>query len=104
MSSTKAKSKAAAPAVVETEPTAPAPRCAKTGRPLDQWGLPLNGPARVAALAELGMPDPNEDPGAWDNVLPVDTSVLTSTLPSTPVVSEPPADESAAQQSADAKE
>lgn len=82
MSSTKAKSKAAAPEVtVDGESTAPAPRCLLTGRPLDQWGLPLNGPARVAALAELGLPDPNDDPVAWAHVLPVDTSMLASTLP-----------------------
>ena len=57
--------------------TAPVPRCAKTGRSLDQWGLPLNGPARVAALQELGLPDPHENPGAWDESPPIWT-VLSS--------------------------
>jgi hypothetical protein len=84
MSSTKAKSKTAAAAEV-SEATAPIARCPKTGRPLDQWGLPVNGPARTAALEELGMPDPNEDPAAWAKQLPVDTAVLASTLPPEPV-------------------
>lgn len=79
MSSTKAKSKPAA--ALADEATAPIARCAKTGRPLDQWGLPVNGPARAAALEELGMPDPNDDPAAWAKQLPIDTAVLASTLP-----------------------
>lgn len=34
------------------------------GRALDEFGLPLGGPARIAALAKAGKPDPREDPGA----------------------------------------
>lgn len=44
--------------------TAPRPVDAQ-GRELDQWGLPINGPARAGALAELGKPDPNDDLTAW---------------------------------------
>lgn len=44
--------------------TAPRPVDAQ-GRELDQWGLPLSGPARARALAEIGKPDPNEDRSAW---------------------------------------
>ena len=39
------------------------------GRELDEYGLPLIGPARQRALAELGKPDPNTDPKAWRNVV-----------------------------------
>lgn len=45
-------------------PTAPRKVDAQ-GRELDQWGLPLNGPARIRALAKLGKPDPNVAPEAW---------------------------------------
>lgn len=82
MSSNKAKSKATP---VNTDDqgavTAPPPRCPLTGRPLDQWGLPLNGPARIAALAELAMPDPNDEPDAWASRQAVETASLSSTLP-----------------------
>ncbi|MCH4893380.1 hypothetical protein GO308_09690 [Sphingomonas sp. SFZ2018-12] len=44
--------------------TKPRPRDAQ-GRELDEYGLPLIGPARQRALAELGKPDPNTDPKAW---------------------------------------
>lgn len=88
MSSTKAKSKQAKSA----DSTAPTPRCAITGRPLDQWGLPLNGPARVAALAELGLPDPVDEPEVWAKQLPVDTALLSSTLPTPPAEPEAPSE------------
>lgn len=45
-------------------PTAPRAVDAN-GREIDQWGLPINGPARVRALAELGKPDPHFAPEAW---------------------------------------
>jgi hypothetical protein len=45
------------------EATQPRPTDA-AGRELDGFGLPVNGPARVRALA--GRPDPNVDPAAWD--------------------------------------
>lgn len=35
------------------------------GRLLDEWGLPVNGPCRVAALAALDLPDPLDDPKPW---------------------------------------
>lgn len=54
----------AKPEVEQAAPTAARPVDAN-GRELDQYGLPLNGPARVAALAELGKPDPNDAPEVW---------------------------------------
>lgn len=35
------------------------------GRELDQWGLPISGPARARRLAELGRPDPEHDSAGW---------------------------------------
>lgn len=35
------------------------------GREIDQWSLPINGPARLRALAAHGKPDPNTSPEAW---------------------------------------
>lgn len=52
--------------VDQNPPTAPRKVDAQ-GRELDQWNLPLNGPARIRALAELGKPDPNVEPGAWSS-------------------------------------
>lgn len=49
---------------VQSEATQPRPTDA-AGRELDGFGLPLNGPARVGMLLELGLPDPNDDPAAW---------------------------------------
>lgn len=46
---------AAAPKTTQADPTQPRP-VNDTGRTLDQWGLPLSGPARLAALG--GKPDP----------------------------------------------
>lgn len=37
----------------------------EAGRELDDFGLPLNGPARARALAAAGRPDPNVDPAGW---------------------------------------
>ena len=53
--------------VTQEAPTAPQARDA-FGRLLDQWGLPVSGPCRVAALAEIGLPDPHDDPQAWRKV------------------------------------
>ncbi|WP_336958750.1 hypothetical protein [Sphingobium aquiterrae] len=53
-----------APEKSQAQPTAPRPVDAM-GRELDQWGLPLNGPARARALAALQKPDPNIVPEAW---------------------------------------
>lgn len=52
--------------IIQADPTAPRERDA-FGSELDQWGLPLSGPIRARMLAELGKPDPNEDPAAWDD-------------------------------------
>jgi hypothetical protein len=48
----------------QEQPTRPRPTDAM-GRQLDEYGLPLSGPARDRALSELGKPDPNVDPDAW---------------------------------------
>jgi hypothetical protein len=48
----------------QAEPTAPRP-VSPEGRALDQWGLPMSGPARARALAEAGKPDPRDEPDAW---------------------------------------
>lgn len=39
------------------EPTAP-PLRDENGFEIDQWGLPVSGPARAARLAETGQVDP----------------------------------------------
>ena len=57
-------SRSKAQAVVQGIPTQPRPRDAQ-GLELDQWGLPLCGPARQAALRSLGKPDPELEPDAW---------------------------------------
>lgn len=46
---------AAAPKTIQADPTQPRPVDA-TGRTLDQWDLPVSGPARLKALG--GKPDP----------------------------------------------
>lgn len=55
--------------------TAPRPVDAQ-GRELDHWGLPINGPARLRALAQLAKPDPNEDPSAWSGDVPLQAPVI----------------------------
>ena len=45
-------------------PTQPRPTDGQ-GHDLDEWGLPISGPARLRRLAELGKPDPNIDPAGW---------------------------------------
>ncbi|KQO58845.1 hypothetical protein [Sphingomonas sp. Leaf257] len=46
---------AAGPKTTQADPTQPRPVDA-TGRTLDQWDLPVSGPARLKALG--GKPDP----------------------------------------------
>lgn len=50
--------------IEQDAPTAARPVDAN-GRELDQWGLPINGPARARALEEIGKPDPHFEPEAW---------------------------------------
>ena len=52
------------PKTTQGAPTAPRP-VSEAGIELDEWNLPLAGPARAAALSELGKPDPNNEPDAW---------------------------------------
>lgn len=56
--------KAIANGAIADQATRPRPRDAN-GYELDQWGLPLIGPARARALKALGKPDPRTDPAAW---------------------------------------
>lgn len=60
------------PKTTQDDPTQPRPVDPKTGRQLDEFGLPISGPARVARLAELRKPDPREDPAAWGVKTPAD--------------------------------
>ncbi len=78
--------------VTQEAVTAPQPRCPKTGRPLDQWGLPLNGPARVAALEAVDMPDPRDEPEVWERVGTLDPADLPGMIspPSEPVIEPTP--------------
>lgn len=55
------KNAPAKPRTSQDAPTQPQPRDAN-GRLLDQWGLPISGPARAARLAELGIADPAIEP------------------------------------------
>lgn len=52
------------PKVTQAAPTQPVDRD-ENGFVLDSWGLPISGPARVAVLAKMGRPDPNDEPDAW---------------------------------------
>lgn len=52
------------------------------GRELDQWGLPLNGPARQRALDAAGKPDPNFEPEAWANASDEGAAVIVAPAPS----------------------
>ena len=49
----------------QAAPTAVPARDAQ-GFELDRWNLPIVGPVRAARLAELGKPDPDIEPDAWD--------------------------------------
>lgn len=78
----KRQSKAAQAAdleVTQEAPTLPRPVDA-SGREIDRWGLPLNGPARAAALEALQLPDPNEDPDAWPEATPASEPVADADL------------------------
>jgi hypothetical protein len=52
-------------ATTQDDPTAPRP-VDGNGFELDRWGLPLVGPARVAALVE--RTDPEIDPTGWKDL------------------------------------
>lgn len=58
------------PKVTQDKPTQPRPTD-QTGRQLDRFGLPLSGPARIAALA--GKPDPALADAGADETAPVTT-------------------------------
>ena len=66
------KPKASAPTTTQDEPTRP-PERDENGFELDSWGLPVCGPARVAVLAVMGRPDPNDEPDAWAGGEPAPT-------------------------------
>lgn len=55
--------------ITQADPTQPPPTD-DAGRPIDEHGLPLNGPARIAALA--GKPDPRDAAAA--DPTPTDTA------------------------------
>ena len=56
--------------ITQADPTAPRERDA-FGHEIDQWGLPLSGPIRARLLADLGKPDPNVAPAAWEGATPL---------------------------------
>lgn len=61
---TKGAAKGGPTAAKPAPPTQPRPRD-ENGRELDEYGLPLSGPARVKALAALERPDPHVEPDTW---------------------------------------
>lgn len=79
--------KTKSPKTAEPETTAPQARDA-FGRLLDSWGLPVNGPCRVAALEAIGLPDPNDDPSAWKGVEPPAPLEFATPEPSAPPATE----------------
>ena len=48
------------PKMTQDEPTRPRDVCPETGRQIDEFGLPISGPARARKLAEIGKPDPRD--------------------------------------------
>lgn len=52
------------PEVTQEPATAPVRRDGN-GFEIDEWDLPVSGPARANRLAELDMPDPHDDAKAW---------------------------------------
>ena len=52
------------PRTEQAEPTRATTRD-ENGFELDQWSLPVAGPARAGVLAALGKPDPALDPEGW---------------------------------------
>jgi hypothetical protein len=65
-----AKADAASAAVAKqpetTQEAATAPvRRNEAGFEIDEWDLPVSGPARANRLEELGLPDPRDNPKAW---------------------------------------
>ena len=81
MTRKKPASQAAAVEIETTQepPTQPVTRDAN-GFELDGWGLPVCGPVRAARLAELGKPDPHDEPDAWADVEDEDAVVVNSDL------------------------
>ncbi|MGW8138974.1 hypothetical protein [Sphingomonas zeae] len=65
---------AAKPTTIQDDATKPRP-VDETGRTLDQWGLPLSGPARLAALK--GKPDPALEAVAEAPAAPAPTPATT---------------------------
>lgn len=51
----KGKPAAAEPEASQGDPTRPMPVDEDTGLALDQWGLPISGPARLRWLADAGI-------------------------------------------------
>ncbi|MEA3018404.1 MAG: hypothetical protein QOI38_3126 [Sphingomonadales bacterium] len=52
------------PETTQAEPTKARPTD-KSGRQLDEFKLPISGPARARELERLGKPDPRTNPEAW---------------------------------------
>ena len=52
------------PGISQERPTRPR-AMSKDGRQLDGFGLPIAGPARIAALAKAGKRDPRRHPEDW---------------------------------------
>jgi len=57
------------PKSTQDPPTRPRPM-SKDGRQLDGFGLPIAGPARIAALAKADKRDPREHPEDWATATP----------------------------------
>ena len=55
----------AEPQISQDRPTAPRPRDAQ-GRELDQWGLPMGGRVRAAALEAADRREPRDFPEDWE--------------------------------------
>lgn len=53
-----AKGRKTKPTVTQAEPTAPRARDPETGLELDEYGLPISGPARKRWLADARIDDP----------------------------------------------
>ena len=78
---------AKSPARNSGEPTAPRPHDLN-GYELDEWGLPLVGPARIGALEKLGRRDPCDFPEDWPKKQQPDQQVPAA-LPDAEVVAAP---------------
>lgn len=63
----RAATRAAMIAAADEGATKPRPRD-EAGRVLDRWNLPMNGPARIRKLAQLGKRDPITNPEDWPDL------------------------------------